>query len=389
MENRDASHPVTDKTVPLMITGAAGFIGRNLAATLRAEGWQNLLLLDLDSPEGALEDYAGKAAFVFHLAGVNRPQNTEEFYTGNAGLTQRLLAALRAAGNKAPVLLSSSAHAGNGTDYAKSKEEAEPALFDHARLNGSPVYAYRLPGVFGKWSRPNYNTVVATFCHNVARGLPLEIRDPAYAFALCYIDDVVRSFMARLEGTAPAGEAPAASGTTCGIDPSYEVSLGWLAGTIRSFAATRQNLTVPDMGDDLTRKLWATYLSFIPENKLSYPLRSNVDDRGSFTEFLRSHESGQVSVNVAKPGIVKGNHWHNTKNEKFLVVSGRAVIRLRRIGTKDVVAYPVSGEKLEVIDIQPGSTHNIENVGEGDLVTLMWASEPFDPDSPDTYFEKV
>lgn len=379
------------KEKAILITGAAGFIGKNLAATLRAQGWQNLLLHDLASPEGALEAWAAEAAFVFHLAGVNRPQSTEEFHSGNAGFTDKLLAALKAAKNPAPVLLSSSAQAGNGTPYAQSKEAAEAAVFAHGEAGGAPVYVYRLPGVFGKWSRPAYNSVVATFCHNIARGLPIEVRDPAFTLPLCYIDDVVASFILKLEAylSNPAGQAPQPAGGFLGIEPSYEVSLGWLAGTIRSFAKSRESLAVPNMADGPTKKLWATYLSFLPEDAYAYPLCPKADERGSFTEFLRSHEHGQLSVNVAKPGVTKGNHWHNTKTEKFLVVKGRAVIRFRAVGGGDVVEYAVSGEVPQVVDIPPGHTHNIQNLGGEDLITVMWASEPFDADSPDTYYEEV
>lgn len=380
-----------DMDIPLLITGAAGFMGRNLAATLKAEGYTNLLLYDLASAPGSLEEYAAKACFVFHLAGVNRPSENEEYYTGNSGLTQQLLAALKNAGNKAPVLLSSTAQAGNGTDYAKSKEEAETAVFSHGKENGSPVFVYRLAGVFGKWSRPDYNTVVATFCHNIARGLPIVVRDPGFTLPLCYIDDVVSAFMKNMTGYAadPENFGPGKPDEFLGIEPTYEITLGWLAGTIRSFAKTRESFGLPEVGNPLTAKLWATYQSFVPPGNHAYPLKMHVDEQGSFTEFVRTHNYGQVSVNVAKPGITKGNHWHNTKNEKFLVVSGKALIRIRSIDSDVITEYPVSGDTLEVVDIPPGATHNIENVGDTDLVTIMWASEPFDPECPDTYFEKV
>ncbi|MDL2324957.1 NAD-dependent epimerase/dehydratase family protein [Ruminococcaceae bacterium OttesenSCG-928-A16] len=370
---------------PILITGAGGFVGQNLAANLAAQGYTNLLLFDKDSPAAALAEYAGQAQFVFHLAGVNRPTNNTEFYTGNADLTAQLLGLLQAAGNKAPLVLTSTTQAGNGTDYAKSKEAAETAVFAHGQQNQSDVYVYRLPGVFGKWSRPNYNTVVATFCHNVANNLPLEIRDPAYPLPLCYIDDVIASFTGVLTGCTP----PPAAGQHMGINPTTTVTLGQLASLIQSFKQNRTTLALPNMGDAFTKKLYATYLSYLPQSAFSYPLTMHTDERGSFTEFLRTPERGQVSVNVSKPGIVKGNHWHNTKNEKFLVVRGSAVIRFRKVGDEEIIEYKVSGEKLEVVDIPTGYTHNIENVGEGELVTVMWASEPFDPKNPDTYFEKV
>lgn len=373
------------KSSPLLITGAAGFVGKNLTAQLRAEGYENLLLYDVASPAGTLAGYARQAEFIFHFAGVNRPQNPADFYTGNTGLTEELLGLLRAAGSKAPILLTSSAQAGNGTDYGSSKQAAEEAVFAHAAACQSPVFVYRMPGLFGKWCRPAYNSVVATFCHNVARGLPIEVRDENFAFPLCYIDDAISCFMAALLGRL----APPAPGAFCEITPVYSVSLGRLATLLQGFKESRSTLQLPDMGDEFCQKLYATYLSYLPENEFAYPLHSNTDERGSFTEFLRTPERGQVSINVAKPGIVKGNHWHNTKNEKFLVVKGEAVIRFRRVGTEQIFEYPVNGETLTVVDIPTGYTHNIENVGTADLVTVMWASEPFNPAKPDTYFEKV
>lgn len=374
-----------EATSPLLVTGANGFVGKNLVANLRAQGYTNLLLYDVDTPEEALGQYAQQARFVFHLAGVNRPQNPAEFYTGNADLTTRLLGLLEEHQNTAPVLVTSSAQAGNGTDYAKSKEAAEAAVFAHGEKAGCEVYVYRMPGLFGKWSRPNYNSVVATFCHNIANGLPIEVRDEAYSLPLCYIDDIVASFTAALQGEIPAPPL----GDFVPLYPVYTVALGELAATIKSFKESRATLTVPDMADGLTAKLYATYLSYLRVDDFAYPLDKKADERGSFTEFLRTPERGQVSVNVAKPGIVKGNHWHNTKNEKFLVVSGSALIRLRRLGTDEVLQYAVSGDEMRVVDIPTGYTHNIENVGQEDLVTVMWASEPFDPAHPDTFFETV
>lgn len=377
--------PPPAKSDPILITGAAGFIGRNLTARLRANGYTNLLLFDLTSPEGALADYAKRAVFVFHLAGVNRPKDALEFYTGNAGLTETLLNLLWRNSNQAPVLLSSSAQAGNGSDYAKSKESAEASLLAHGAAGRSMVYPFRLPGVFGKWSRPAYNSVVATFCHNIARGLPLEIRDRHYTLPLCYIDDVVDAFLSALQGPPNAPK----QGDFYSIAPLYTQSLGMIADSLAGFAAARQTLAAPPVGDDFTRKLYATYLSYLPENKVSYPLNMKTDSRGSFTEFMRAEACGQMSVNRAKPGIVKGNHWHDTKNEKFLVVAGSAVIRQRRLGSSEIIETHTSGDALCVVDILPGYTHNIENTGTDDLVTLMWASEPFDPNRPDTWFEEV
>ena len=359
-----------NKKKTLLITGAGGFVGKNLVAQLRNEGWNDLLLFDVDTPKELLADYAARADFVFHLAGVNRPQNANEFYEGNRGFTEHLLALLAAAGNKAPVLVTSSIQAELDNDYGKSKREAEELIFAHERATGAPALVYRLPGVFGKWCRPSYNSVVATFCHNIANGLPIDVRDPAYSFPLVYIDDVVASFIAAMEGRAARDcSIPGYCHLMC---DAYDVTLGRLAELIESFRGSRGKLDVPDMGDAFTRKLYATYLSYLPTDGFSYPLDMHCDARGSFTEFLRTPERGQVSVNISRPGVVKGNHWHHTKNEKFLVVKGEGIIRFRRLNTEAVYEYRVSGDKLEVVDIPTGYTHNIENVGESDMVTVMW-----------------
>lgn len=382
MENKPEGNIKT-----LLITGANGFIGKNLTARLRALGGYTLLPFDLDTPREKLAEYAARADFVFHLAGVNRPKDPAEFYAGNRGFTEHLLALLENAGSKAPVLVTSSVQAGLDNDYGKSKREAEALVFAHEQSTGAPALVYRLPGVFGKWCRPSYNSVVATFCHNIANGLPIEVRDAAYRFPLVYVDDVVDCFLAALDGGAPRDlSLPGLCHLTCDV---YETTLGALADTIRGFRAGRKALAVPDMGDAFTKKLYATYLSYLPTDGFSYPLQMHTDRRGSFTEFLRTPERGQVSVNVAKPGIVKGDHWHNTKNEKFLVVRGEGLIRLRRVGAEEVLEYRVSGGRLEVVEIPTGYTHSIENVGTDDLITVMWANEPYDPEHPDTFYEKV
>ena len=388
-----------EKTSPILITGAGGFVGRNLVERLRCEGYTQLLCFERDNTDEELHAWAGRAAFVYHLAGINRPKDPKEFYDGNADLTTRLLGYLEQAGNTAPVLVTSSIQAALNNDYGKSKAQAEQAVFDHEARTGAPAYVYRMPGLFGKWCRPNYNSVVATFCHNVANGLPIQVRDPDYELPLVYIDDVVDAFVAALDGrVARERSIPG----YCFLRPVHTVTLGRLAELVKGFALARggaaaealgggmPTLAVPDLAaGSFEKKLYSTYLSYLPEDQFSYPLKMNVDDRGSFTEFLRSPERGQVSVNISKPGIVKGNHWHNTKNEKFLVVRGQAVIRFRKVGTDKVIEYPVSGDKLEVVDIPTGYTHNIENVGQEDLVTVMWANEPFDPEHPDTFFLKV
>lgn len=369
---------------PILITGAGGFIGKNLVATLKTAGYTDLMLFERDDTPETLADYAARAGFVFHLAGINRPKDPSEFYAGNAGLTDTLLSLLDKAGNKAPVLVTSSTQAALDNDYGKSKAQAEQAIFAHGQTTGAPVYVFRLPGVFGKWCRPNYNSVVATFCHNSANGLPLSVRDPEYRLPLVYIDDVVASFVAALDGNCTR------EGDYCVVPVVHETTLGHLAETIEGFARNRETLDVPDQTPgSLEQKLYSTWLSYLPADRFSYPLNMHCDNRGSFTEFLHTPAHGQVSINISRPGIVKGNHWHHSKNEKFLVVKGTGVIRFRALDSTEVIEYHVSGDKLEVVDIPTGYTHNIENVGEDDMVTVMWANEVFDPDYPDTFFLPV
>lgn len=376
-----------EKNSPILITGAGGFVGKNLVATLRTAGYTDLMLFEKDDTPETLADYCRRAAFVVHLAGINRPTDPSEFYTGNAGLTDTLLANLEAAGNTSPVLVTSSTQAELDNDYGKSKRQAEEAIFAHRRRTGATVYVFRMPGVFGKWCRPNYNSVVATFCHNVAHGLPIQVRDSAFSLPLVYIDDVVACILAAFDGDVMMDRSAT---PICHMHPIHEVTLGRLAELIQGFAAGRTSLAVPDLAPgSFEKKLYSTYLSYLPSDQFSYPLEMHTDNRGSFTEFLRSPERGQVSINISHPGIVKGNHWHHTKNEKFLVVKGEGVIRFRNIFSKEVIEYHVSGDKLEVVDIPCGYTHNIENVGTEDMVTVMWANEAFDPDHPDTFFEPV
>ena len=373
-----------DLNTPILITGAGGFIGKNLVATLKTAGYTDLMLFERDDTPETLAEYAARAGFVYHLAGINRPKDPSEFYAGNAGLTETLLSLLDKAGNKAPVLVTSSIQAALDNDYGKSKAQAEQAIFAHGQATGAPVYVFRLPGVFGKWCRPNYNSVVATFCHNSANGLPLSVRDPEYRLPLVYIDDVVASFVAALDGSCTR------EGDFCVVPVVHETTLGHLAETIEGFAKNRETLDVPDQTPgSLEQKLYSTWLSYLPADRFSYPLNMHCDNRGSFTEFLHTPVHGQVSINISKPGIVKGNHWHHSKNEKFLVVKGTGVIRFRALDSTEVIEYQVSGDKLEVVDIPTGYTHNIENVGQDDMVTVMWANEVFDPDHPDTFFLPV
>jgi UDP-2-acetamido-2,6-beta-L-arabino-hexul-4-ose reductase len=369
----------------VLVTGAKGFVGRNLIHTLENTSNTEILQYDIDTDISLLPEYTAECDFVFHLAGVNRPENPEDFMKGNFGFTSLLLDNLIQAGNKAPVLITSSIQAALDNPYGQSKKAGEDLIFQYGRENGVETYVYRMPNVFGKWCRPNYNSAIATFCHNIARGLPITVNDPSHRMQLVYIDDVVAELI-----RASAGEANKdPKDGFCYIEPVHSATLGEIVALLESFRDSRKTLDVPDMSDPLTKKLYATYLSYLPEKGFSYPLKMNIDDRGSFTEILRTADRGQFSVNVAKPGITKGNHWHHTKNEKFLVVSGKGVIRFRKVGSSEVTEYFVSGDKLEVVDIPTGYTHNIENIGDTDLVTFMWCNECFDPDHPDTVFLKV
>jgi UDP-2-acetamido-2,6-beta-L-arabino-hexul-4-ose reductase len=378
----------------ILITGAKGFIGKNLIAELnnikegKAKGYHlksNLTLFeyDIDTNPSLLDGYCRDADFVFHLAGVNRPKEQSEFMEGNFGFTSLLLETLKKHGNNCPVMLSSSIQAELDNPYGISKKAGEDLLLEYGRETGSDVLIYRFPNVFGKWCRPNYNSAVATFCHNVAHDLPIQVNDRSVNMTLVYIDDVVKELIAALEGN------PNKSGEFCKVPVEHKITLGEIVDLVYSFKESRKNLLVADLSDPFTKKLYSTYLSYLPEDQFSYPLKMNVDERGSFTEFLKSNDRGQVSVNISKPGITKGQHWHHTKNEKFLVVSGRGVIRFRKIDEEKVYEYYVSGDKLEVVDIPVGYTHNIENLGDTDMVTVMWVNEVFDPERPDTYFLPV
>ncbi len=378
----------------ILITGAKGFVGKNLCAELTniAQGKDRsfgafealeIFEYDIDTPSENLEAWCAECDFVFHLAGVNRPKDPEEFMQGNFGFTSRLLELLQMHKNSCPVVLSSSTQAALDNPYGQSKRAGEDLLRDYGERTGAKVMIYRFPNVFGKWCRPNYNSAVATFCHNIAHDLPITVNDPSVQMHMVYIDDVVAELIAALKGE------PHEHDGLCFVPVVHEILLGEIAQLIRSFRASREARCVPDMSDPFTQKLYATYLSYLPTDAFSYPLTMNVDQRGSFTEMIRTEERGQVSINVSKPGITKGNHWHHSKNEKFLVVSGEGVIRFRRIDSDEVIEYFVSGEKLEVVDIPTGYTHNIENLGKTDMVTVMWASECFDPNKPDTFYLEV
>jgi len=370
----------------ILVTGAKGFVGKNLVAELRNQGYVNLLEFDVDTDKDLLDKYARECDFVFHLAGVNRPENQADFMKGNFGFTSELLEKLLKYNNKAPLLITSSIQAALDNPYGKSKKAGEDLIFDYGTKNGVPVYVYRLPNVFGKWCRPNYNSAIATFCNNIAHDLDIQINDPNVLMKLVYVDDVVASFMDELKN---GKSRIAENGHFETVLPVHEMKLGEIVDLIRSFKESRNTLQIPNLGDAFTKKLYSTYLSYLPDDEFSYLLKMNVDQRGSFTEFLKSPERGQVSINISKSGITKGQHWHHTKNEKFLVVSGRGVIRFRKIGSDEIIEYHVSGEKLEVVDIPVGYTHNIENIGDTDMVTVMWVNEIFDREKPDTFFLEV
>ena len=378
----------------VLVTGAKGFIGRSLIAELNniKEGkakTYNLLSdisvfeYDLDTDPDLLDDYCKKADFVFHLAGVNRPKEQSEFMEGNFGFTSVLLDTLKKYDNNCPVMLSSSIQAGLDNPYGHSKKAGEDLLSEYSRKTGAQVYIYRFPNVFGKWCRPNYNSAVATFCNNIARNLPIQVNDRMVIMTLVYIDDVIKEMISALEGN------PFKVDDFCKVPVEYQITLGEIVDLIYSFKENRNNLQVPDLSDAFTKKLYSTYISYFPADSFSYPLKMNIDERGSFTEFLKSPDRGQVSVNISRPGITKGQHWHHTKNEKFLVVSGKGVIRFRKIDDEQVHEYFVSGDKLEVVDIPVGYTHNIENLGDTDMVTVMWVNEIFNPENPDTYYLPV
>lgn len=367
----------------ILVTGAGGFIGKNLIAELRNHGDHQLFELHRESSLSLLEEYTKECDFVFHLAGVNRPQQTREFMEGNYQFTYELLNLLKKHNNIAPILATSSIQAEKENPYGKSKKAMEDLLFSYRDELDSQVYIYRLTNIFGKWSKPNYNTVVATYCYNIARDLEIQVSNPEIELTLSYIDDVVSEFINTLN------QKPTLNNNFCEVPINYQIKLGQLAELIRSFKNQRSSLYIPNMKDSFTKKLYSTYLSFLPEEQFSYELKMNSDERGSFTEFIRTKDRGQVSINISKPGITKGNHWHHTKNEKFLVVSGEGTIRFRKIDSEEIIEYFVSGSKLEVVDIPIGYTHSIVNTGEYDLITVMWANECFDPENPDTFYLEV
>lgn len=367
----------------ILITGSKGFIGKNLIAELKNRNYTDIFEFHKGTDLSLLDEYCKEADYVFHLAGVNRPKKTSEFMEGNFGFTLTLLNTLKKYKNTCPILFTSSIQASLDNPYGRSKKAGEDLLIEYEKETGAKVLIYRLPNVFGKWCRPNYNSVIATFCHNIANDLPITINNPNVIMNLVYIDDVVEEFINALENKATF------KGNFCEVPEVYTIALRNIVDLIYSFKASRKELSIPDMSDDFTKKLYSTYLSYLPKDQFNYKIKMNIDDRGSFTEFIKTIDRGQVSINISKPGTIKGNHWHHSKNEKFLVVSGKGVIRFRRIDSNEVIEYFVSGDKLEVVDIPPGYTHNIENIGDTDLITIMWANEPFNPEKPDTYYLEV
>jgi UDP-2-acetamido-2,6-beta-L-arabino-hexul-4-ose reductase len=366
------------KTV--LITGAKGFVGKNLVVALKRRAEIDVVEYDLDSPAGILEEGLAKADVIYHLAGVNRPERIEEFTKANFDVTRQLIESLRRLGSTPQIVLSSSIQASLDNPYGLSKRQAEEVIFDFNREKGVSVFVFRLPGVFGKWCRPNYNSVVATFCHNIAHNLPITISDPAREIELVYIDDVIRAFMDIMDG-----RPPGSYGKYCIVEPSYRISLDVLAETIQGFRDSRVSLALPDMNDPLIRTLYATYISYLPSDSFAYALNQKIDPRGELAELLKSPHIGQIFVSRTRSGITRGHHYHDTKVEKFVVLEGDAIIRFRHILGGDVIEYHVSGREFRVVDIPPGYTHSIKNIGQNDLIVLFWADEVFNPDIPDAF----
>ena len=397
----------------ILVTGAKGFVGKNLCATLKNikdgkdrtrpdlhidEVWE----YDIDSVYEQLQDWCQKADFVFNLAGVNRPKETSEFMEGNFGFASTLLDTLKKYGNQCPVMLSSSQQASltgrfGNSEYGRSKKAGEDLFLNYQEETGAKVLIYRFPNLFGKWCRPNYNSAVATFCNNIANDLPIQVNDPSVEMELLYIDDLVEEMLDALQGREHRCEfdglevITSSEGRYCYCPVTHHVKLGEIVDLIHHFAEQPKTLMIPEIPEgSFTKKLYSTYLSYLPKEKVAFPLKMNVDDRGSFTELVHTLNSGQVSINISKPGITKGQHWHNTKWEFFIVVAGHGLIQERKIGTDEVIEFEVSGDHIQCIHMLPGYTHNIINLSETEnLVTVMYCNEIFDPNKPDTFFEKV
>lgn len=358
-------------------------MGKNLLERLSRVEDVSISTFSREDKLDALYDKVKEADFIFHLAGINRPENPEEFYKGNRDLTQHIVEAAKMSAKKIPILMTSSTQVEHDNDYGKSKLEGEKALEDYAQERGVVSYIYRLPNVFGKWSRPNYNTVIATWCHNVTRELPIQVNDTSAELTLVYIDDVVDQFVRHLDENGQKGIV------NPHVTPVYKKTLGEIRELLISFKESRTQLTVPRVGRGFERALYATYLSFFPTDKFSYELQGHQDDRGTFYEFVKTLDSGQFSISTTVPGITRGNHYHNTKNEKFLVIKGQACIKHRQIHGNEIIEYNVSDKMMEVVEMIPGYTHDITNTGDSEMVLLLWANEAFDRENPDTYFLKV
>lgn len=367
----------------VLITGAQGFIGKNLQAVLKTRNDITLHVFDIEDSQSVLEEYLKKADFIFHLAGVNRPQNVSDYDQVNRGLTEIIIGLLKKFNKKIPVVFSSSIQANLDNPYGQSKKEAETSLIEYSKSQQSPMYIFRLPNVFGKWCRPNYNSVVATFCYNIAHGLDITISDRSTELTLVYIDHVIQEFIKVFDGFSIPNKF------YYEIPQQFKITLGELADTLYNFKGIRKTLVIPDLSDDLTRFLYSTYLSYLEKDDFSYQPLMKRDDRGILAELFKSEYSGQIFISRSYPGIKRGNHYHHTKVEKFCVVKGKALIQLRHILEKEIISYQVSDEKIEIIDIPPGYTHSIENIGQEELVVLFWANEIFNEKKPDTYFKEV
>ncbi|MDZ5473318.1 NAD-dependent epimerase/dehydratase family protein [Bacillus sp. 31A1R] len=367
----------------ILVTGANGFVGKNLIAELINRGYKNIFKVTKETESFLMESYIAECDFIFHLAGVNRPKNENEFMEVNRDYTLELLELLKKHNNKSPILLTSSIQAEKDNLYGKSKKAGEDLLFSYSKDTGAKVLVYRLPNLFGKWCRPNYNSVVATFSHNIARGIDIQIHNSNVELTLAYIDDVINEFLRAIEG----GESR--KGEFCYVPVTHRVRLGEIAEKLYHFKDNRESLVMPSLEDEFDRGLYSTFLSYLEEDNFSYKLKKNVDNRGWLAEFIKSKSMGQIFISKTKPGITRGNHWHHTKVEKFLVIQGDAVIRFRNVHSDKIIEYKVSGEVPEVVDIPVGYTHSIQNTGTEDMITLFWACEIFNPEKPDTYFVEV
>lgn len=366
----------------VLITGANGFIGKNLRETLTKMPQVKVYNYFKNDSIDVLENYVKEVDFVFHLAGINRPQDKKEFYDGNTNFTKKVIDLIEKYNKNIPILFSSTAQVGNDTDYGKSKEEAENLIVQYSKDNKANCFIYRLPNVFGKWSKPNYNTVIATWCHNITRDMDIQINNPNTLLTLVYIGDVIHSFIEHLY-------VSQSKELYCEVKTVYKKTLGEIEQLLYRFRDSRSDLLIPNIAKGFERVLYATYLSFLPKDKFSYKLSGHEDARGTFYEILKTLDSGQLGISTTKPGITRGNHYHNTKNEKFLVIKGEAIIELRDIYSKEVIQYNVKGSELEIVEMIPGYTHNITNTGEEEMVLLIWANENYDPKAPDTNFIEV